>query len=36
MTKEQQIKDVLKAMNETLDNKEWERLHKIYLELKQQ
>ena len=30
------IKDVLQAMNETLDNKEWERLHKIYLELKKE
>ena len=36
MTKEQQIQEVLKAMNETLDNKEWERLHKIYLELKKE
>ena len=30
------IKEVLKAMNETLDSKEWERLHKIYLELKKE
>lgn len=35
MTKEQQIKEVLKLMNETLDNNEWKELLKIYLELKQ-
>ena len=34
MTKEQQIKEVLKLMNETLDNNEWKELLKIYLELK--
>ena len=33
-TKEQQIKEVLKLMNETLDNNEWKELLKIYLELK--
>ena len=36
MSKEQQIKEVLKAMSLTLDNNEWEQLHKMYLELKQQ
>ena len=35
-TKEQQIKEVLKAMSLTLDNNEWEQLHKIYLELKKE
>ena len=35
MTKEQQIKEVLKLMNETLDGNEWKELLKIYLELKQ-
>ena len=34
MTKEQQIKEVLKLMNETLDSNEWKELLKIYLELK--
>lgn len=36
MTKEQQIKDVLKAMSLTLDNNEWKELFKIYLELKKE
>lgn len=35
MTKEQQIKEVLKLMNETLDNNEWKQLLKKYHELKQ-
>ena len=35
-TKEQQIKEVLKLMNETLDNNEWKELLKKYHELKQQ
>ena len=35
MTKEQQIKEVLKLMNETLDNNEWKELLKKYHELKQ-
>ena len=34
MTKEQQIQEVLKAMNLTLDNNEWKELLKLYLELK--
>lgn len=34
MTKEQQIKEVLKLMNETLDNNEWKELLKKYHELK--
>ena len=33
-TKEQQIKEVLKLMNETLDSNEWKELLKIYLQLK--
>ena len=36
MSKEQQIKEVLKAMSLTLDNNEWRELFKIYLELKQE
>ena len=36
MSKEQQIKEVLKAMSLTLDNNEWKELFKIYLELKQE
>ena len=36
MTKEQQIQEVLKLMNETLDNNEWKQLLKKYHELKQQ
>ena len=35
-TKEQQIKDVLKAMSLTLDNNEWKELFKIYLQLKKE
>ena len=35
-TKEQQIKEVLKAMSLTLDNNEWKQLLKKYHELKQQ
>lgn len=35
-TKEQQIKEVLKAMSLTLDNNEWKQLLKIYLELKKE
>ena len=35
-TKEQQIKEVLKAMSLTLDNNEWKELLKKYHELKQQ
>ena len=34
MTKEQQIQEVLKAMSLTLDNNEWRKLLKVYLELK--
>ena len=34
MTKEQQIKEVLKLMNETLDSNEWKELLKIYFQLK--
>ena len=34
MSKEQQIKEVLKAMSLTLDNNEWKELFKIYLELR--
>ena len=36
MTKEQQIQEVLKLMNETLDSNEWKELLKKYHELKQQ
>ena len=34
MSKEQQIKEVLKAMSLTLDNNEWKQLLKKYHELK--
>ena len=34
MTKEQQIQEILKLMNETLDSNEWKELLNKYIELK--
>ena len=34
MSKEEQIKEILKEMNKTLDNQEWKELLEKYHELK--
>lgn len=36
MSKEEQIKEILKQMNKTLDNEEWKELLVKYHELKKQ